>query len=139
MGLFFMLVISLVSGAMITAFYEKFFRGIKLSVNDYHLHHSLYGIVLILVSVLLYSREVELAILLGTVAFGLGSILQHTYSEHLVFIEKEDWEINRIEGWKETSKTYFTKGIWITFYRNDKLLGAETNIASKQQEQATIT
>lgn len=130
MGLPFVLFISLVSGTLITAIYEKLFRGVKFSINGYHLHHSLYGIALICAAVFLYFHDVQTSILLYMVAFGLGSILQHTYSEHFVFIEKEVWETNLVEGWRETSETFLTRGIWITFYKNDKLLDTEENIVT---------
>ncbi len=125
MGLFLLLFISLVSGIKLTAIYEKIFRGVKLSVNDYHLHHSLYGVVLIAGAALLHLHRVEALILLCMATFGLGSILQHTWSEHFVFVERENRELNRLQGWEKTSETFFSKGLRIAFYRNDRLMQAK--------------
>jgi hypothetical protein len=133
MGFFFLLSISFLSGVKLTAFYEQIFRGVKFSVNGYHLHHSLYGVVLIVGAALLHLHQVEAAILLCMTTFGLGSILQHTLSEHFVFIERENRESNRLEGWEETSETFFSKGIRVTFYRNDNLLNAEADAVCTQK------
>lgn len=128
MGLFFLLSFSLVSGVKLTAFYEQIFRGVKFSVNGYHLHHSLYGAVLIAGAALLYLHQVEAVVLLCVTTFGLGSILQHTRSERFVFIERENRESNRLEGWETSSETFFSRGIRITFYRNARLLNAEADV-----------
>ena len=128
MVLFFLLSFTFISGIKLTALYEKIFRGVKFSVNGFHLHHSLYGVVLIAGAALLHLHQVEAVILLCMTTFGLGSILQHTLSENFVFIERENRELNRLGGWEETSETFFSRGIRITFYRNNSLLGAKADV-----------
>ncbi len=120
MGLFLLASASFVSGIKLTALYERLFRGVKFSLNDYHVHHSLYGVALIAAAAALHLNQASAALTLGMIAFGLGSILQHTRSEHFVFIERENRELNRLEGWTITSETAFGGPIRITFYRNGR-------------------
>lgn len=73
------------AGVLVTRLYERLTRGMMVVIRGYHLHHSLYGVVLVLLAVLL--REwVNPAIPAGLAA---GVIVQHTFSERrFVFIDR---------------------------------------------------
>lgn len=129
MELFLLVSASFFSGIKLTALYERIFRGIKVSLNDYHFHHSLYGVALIGIAATLHLNQAAAVLTLGMAAFGAGSILQHTRSEHFVFIERENRRSNLLEGWEKTSEASFGKDLRITFYRNHRLRAAGTGTA----------
>jgi hypothetical protein len=59
-------------------------------ILGYHTHHSMYGLLLILVGIVLFFTGMQ-ASTLFCIAFGIGIIIQHTLSSggRLVFIEKQ--------------------------------------------------
>ena len=94
---FFIIFLSIISGILITALYEKHTKGIEICINGYHLHHSLYGVLLIIVSIFLYILKTDVAIISPIIGFSLGNILQHTKKEKFVFIDKNnDLKKNRL-------------------------------------------
>lgn len=129
MGLFLLASASFVSGIKLTALYEHFFRGVKFSINDYHLHHSLYGVALVAAAGILHLNQAAVVLALGMLAFGLGSIAQHTRSERFVFIERENRESNLLQGWEKTSETTWGRKFRITFYRNSRMRAARAAAA----------
>jgi hypothetical protein len=55
----------------------------------YHIHHSMYGLMFILVAVILYTNK-DIPDALFCASFGVGIIIQHTISDRkFVFIEKQ--------------------------------------------------
>jgi len=133
MELFLLVGASFISGIKLTVVYERLFRGVKFSLNDYHFHHSLYGVVLIGIAATLHWNQSAAFLTLGMAAFGLGSILQHTRSERFIFIERENRGSNLLEGWEKAFETSFGEDLRITFYRNSRLLagGVETGCRKK--------
>ncbi len=129
MGLFLLASASFASGIKLTALYEHLFRGVKFSINDYHLHHSLYGVALVAAAGMLHLNQAAVVLTLGMLAFGLGSIVQHTRSERFVFIERENRESNLLQGWEKTSETMWGREFRITFYRNSRMRAARAAAA----------
>ena len=103
--LYFINFLSVTSGILITALYEKHTKGIEICINGYHLHHSLYGVLLIIVSIFLYILKTDVSIIFPIIGFSLGNILQHTKKEKFVFIDKNnDLRKNRL--FKERGQAY---------------------------------
>jgi len=83
------LLIGLVIGCVATIIYEYIFDLIWyltgkqpiISIFGWHLHHSLYGIFVIIIFFLLFINYIFLGI-------GLGVIIRHTQDEKFVFIDR---------------------------------------------------
>lgn len=88
----------LIAGIAITIIFEFILKSNKklrvrfykhhLVVAGYHIHHSTYGILFIIASILLYKQDIKQA--LFYFFFGIGIIIQHTLSANgrLVFVER---------------------------------------------------
>jgi hypothetical protein len=76
-------------GIVTTIIYEKLTEGLRVYWGDYHLHHSLYGLVLIVISIILYLLHCEMITVVIIVGFSVGNIFQHTKAEGFIFINRD--------------------------------------------------
>jgi hypothetical protein len=76
-------------GIVTTIIYEKLTEGLRIYWGDYHLHHSLYGLVLIVASIILYLFDCEPITVVAIIGFSIGNIFQHTKEEGFVFINRD--------------------------------------------------
>jgi hypothetical protein len=89
MTLMFALFAGLSLGVLLTMVYEKISSGAKLLINQYHVHHSVAGLLLVGLSIVLCMFGFDIMSTLFTFGLGLGNVVQHTREEGLVFLEKE--------------------------------------------------
>jgi len=76
-------------GMVTTIIYEKLTVGMRVYWGDYHLHHSLYGLVLIVISMILYFLHYGGIMVMVMIGFSIGNIFQHTQAEGFIFITRD--------------------------------------------------
>ena len=76
-------------GFIVTALYEMYFRDRKFIFFGYQLHHSVYGVLLFLLSMIFFYQDKGLWFIPASI--GIGVISRHTHLEKRVkFIEKHE-------------------------------------------------
>lgn len=99
MNIFLLFLIGFLLGIIATWLFEVVLKTNKKLKNryyrhheilfGYHVHHSLYGILFIIISIILFFQNQKQAALFW-LAFGIGIIILHTISSgRFVFIEKQ--------------------------------------------------
>ena len=76
-------------GIIATKLYENMTGNLRFYFRNYHLHHSLFGVGFLIISVCMYLLSGNIMTVVPLIGFSIGNIAQHTRRKGFVFIEKD--------------------------------------------------